>query len=985
MPTKEPISEGIQWHISPFPAPAPQKIAERLSQSLARLIKNQPNASAIIDQDRIYSFQDLGERAAGLAQEILEKGVKAGPIALVQSIGFDAVAAWFACSISGRAFLLLEPELPQSRLIELIELTQCAMILSDQVSSEALAKEANIALLNSNGGRRANLKEDLGLKWEEPTMIFPTSGSTGTPKLITYSAATIQVKVQSSIALMRVSQGARVLIAGSHANYGFLHHALVFLFAGGTLCLANIKERGFAAILEEINNKGVRHLRFTPSLFRKLAVLPQAKEALMHLDAVRFSGEPLLANDLNLAQAVLKPSCLIQNVYGSTESSLFIWSNTDATDLTEHSTVPIGHIYPLSAYALLSVEAEAEAENNKSQIGELILRSQYHALGDYQGGKIEEERFPKVDAQSAEKIYHSGDMVRQLPDGSLVHLGRLGRMVKIRGQRVALSEVENQLRSMPGVTAAAVVDRIERDNVVLYAFISSNDPNLQYQHAQSWLANRLPHFMLPRKVQLVAHIPLLPGGKVNYKQLLSEIENEIEHSELSHFQNKNLAQLAQLWDSVLWPGAHKYPSDFLALGGDSLSLMVLAVEVERFFGRKLPLEQFRANSSFMQLAELLEIEKLEPEVPSGKDLGPKLSQLWPAPNDSGAVVLAMPGVGGWAPVHSIIHSGFFGDYELWIADLPHRQGSLLKSAQWYPVAKEIADNIRNGAIPKPKVLFGFSFGGGLAWMVSRLLAGSSFCPEYLVMVDAPSLHRIKKYRHPDFSKQLKSVASIAPPPSLHIRRAALPGDLGRDKYSWAPEDNITDTIELPTIHHSEMARWDMLALASDAVASFLNQQRTPRSAYSSRSLPSLPGVQIYLAIRDKKPKELEAFIDSTDILDYESISYLIAYFLSFNQKTSAKRLLNFALGKWPTSGLFHFLNYRTSRTDSQLLYDGVSLFPASSFARYEKLLSSHKSTLERSYSRLYRHYWYSRDLAFALLDSKILARRARAKLFSPKY
>jgi acyl-coenzyme A synthetase/AMP-(fatty) acid ligase len=502
--------KNLIWKESIFSPPDSKKIFESLPKSLSDVVSQWPGSAAVVSEGKIYNFRDLANRVAGLSDEINQLSHHPGPIALLQTTGLDAIAAWFACSLSGRTFLLLEPDHPPARLIELIKASSCTLALVDHSTSHILMNSPEIIQLISDG-RSNTLQPDKGLLAEEPAIIFPTSGSTGNPKLITYSATTIQVKVQSSIQLMRVPLGTKVLIAGSHSNYGFLHHALVFLLSGNAIYLTNIKASGFNGILNAITNFGVRHVRFTPSLFRKLVVLPKAKEALGLLDAVRFSGEPLLNNDLKLAQSVLNPDCLIQNIYGSTESSHFIWSNIDNNVLNTKPTVPIGKIYPLSSYSIQPLE-DSGKDNTK---GELLIRSTFHAIGDFKENSISRNRFPLLEGSTDERIYATGDIVQQLPDGNLIHLGRLGRMVKIRGNRVFLTEVEQQLRSIAGVTGAAVVDQVEQDNVALYGFITTDTTRLTSEYLRRQLSARLPDFMIPKSVETIVNIPLMAATYFN--------------------------------------------------------------------------------------------------------------------------------------------------------------------------------------------------------------------------------------------------------------------------------------------------------------------------------------------------------------------------------------------------------------------------------------------------------------------------------------
>jgi len=374
--------EDLEWYSSDFLAPDWQSISESLPDWLAKASTQWPEKPAVKYGDQTWTYSDLSRRAGGLAIEIARATPATGPVALLQSVGFDAIAAWFACAMAGRAFLLLEPDQPPARLRELINVAGCPLVLCDQETSQALAHLLTIIVLIPTG-LQAQVTGEKSLNSLDPAMIFPTSGSTGTPKLVTYSATTLQVKAQSSKKLMQVPPGASVVIAGSHGNYGFMHHAFVFLLSGGTICLADVKAGGFTAVLQAIDRLGARHVRFTPSMFRKMAALPQSHAAMRKLDAVRFSGEPLLITDLDLARSVLKPDCLIQNVYGSTESALFIWSSSNDRSValaTGGATVPIGQLYPLASCAIMPIDTGGGDEAT----GELVIRSEFHAFGRLQ-------------------------------------------------------------------------------------------------------------------------------------------------------------------------------------------------------------------------------------------------------------------------------------------------------------------------------------------------------------------------------------------------------------------------------------------------------------------------------------------------------------------------------------------------------------------------------------------------------------------------
>lgn len=879
--------------------------------------------------DQTWSYADLASRAAGIASQIESVARTPGPIALVQSVGFDAIASWFACALAGRAFLLLEPDHPTTRLCQLIETAGCSLVLCDQGTEPALSGLPNLNLLVPDRSRGI-LQGNSGLKAIDPSMIFPTSGSTGTPKLVTYSAITLQAKAQSSKRLMQVPEGARVVIAGSHGNYGFLHHAFVFLLSGGTLCLANLKTGGFGPVLRAIECNGALHARFTPSMFRKLAALPQASAALRKLDAVRFSGEPLLLSDLQLAQSSLKHDCLIQNVYGSTESALFIWSNSDSQAPSSAGlTVPMGRLYPFASWAIVPLKDN----ENDAGTGELVIRSEFHALGDYQDGQIDQTRFPLWQVNSHERLYFTGDIVHSLPDGHLIHLGRSGRMVKIRGHRVFLAEIEQHLRALHGVTEAVVIERVEDGNSVLYGFITADPSQALLQDSCKQLAERLPDYMVPRTVLEVPHIDLLPGGKVDHQKLLAQLP-EWKNDELDKQPtNEDTGRLIEVWDSVLWPGAHTHDSDFLALGGDSLKLMALSLEIERVLGQSMPLDDFLADSTLHNLAVLLGIDWGISAEPEHKGL--RFRRVWSGLQPSKGIALAMPGWNGKAVAVPFGRAGLFREYDLWAADFDFDGGTMRDSQRWWQAAQAIVERIRSGSVPAPQVIFGYSFGGGLAWLVSRLLAGTPQCPRFVVMVDSAPLHRLRSFRPNRAVRALSRIASRQSPITLHIRRAPLLdyAVFAGNTNLWRATDQIHMQIDLPTIDHGEMSQRDMLALAADGVQAFLNGQCSEITVHEHVS--GLKGSRLHHLLSGQgKPtiQELEKLLDnaSATCMNGDQLLALMRLNMLHGKQDRTPIMIDTAARCTPQSRLIQYAQRRLKRDTSFLCpYDMPNFLPAS--------------------------------------------------------
>jgi acyl-CoA synthetase (AMP-forming)/AMP-acid ligase II len=908
------MAEPLDWHSSSFAPTDPALISQSLPAALAQTVSLGPKHTAILIGNNSFSFEDLAQRASGLADAIRRSSAPHGPVALLQSPGLDFVAAWFACGLANRPFLLLEPSHPPARLKELICAASAPIVLCDQATFELLPSDTPAERLQPNG---CNLpwRIDDQFAPDEPAMIFPTSGSTGRPKLVAYSSQTLQVKVQASRYLMRIPPSARVMIAGSHGNYGFLHHALAFLFSGGTLCLNDVRTNGLSGLLDAIERFGVRHVRFTPSLFRTVARQPEARDALRGLEAVRFSGELLLRRDLELAQAVLDPSCLIQNVYGSTESTLFIWSLGDELDPVA-ATVPIGQVYPYSSYALKPLQDAPDDIGT----GELILRSAFHALGDLNAGVVDSGRFPAAQGSASERVYATGDIVRRLPGGGLVLLGRSNRMVKIRGQRIFLAELENHLRAIPGVTGAAAVNTSEADETALYGFITIGDGVKCPPNIRAWLMDRLPEFMLPRQVTVIDRIPLLPGGKVDYRALISLVSQLPINPTALALPKGDYGRLTAIWRSVLGWGAHDPENDFYALGGDSLKLIQLTLAVEREFLQALPIEAFKVDPTLAGLANSLDIAVPKEAVSARSPL--ELRPFCSARLPSQGIALGMPGWHGSALITPYCEADLFSDYDIWSADVSLPDGNMLEKCRWWQAAQDIAERLRQANAPAPRLIFGYSIAGSIAWLVGRLLAGTPQAPEFIVMIDAAPMHRLPHYGNKAISELADTIAAERLPAVIHIRRASLEqvGIATGSAQLWRPSDNIVRTLDVPTIAHLELGQGSLLRLTAEWLKHALAHTPDSATVEPIEARIETPGGRLHRMIAAGDARRTTEFREMFDRLTDYTKHYSEALYLVLRDGTrhEAQQFIQHALLQHPGSRLLHYATRRIQRSPMAL-------------------------------------------------------------------
>ncbi len=206
------------------------------------------------------------------------------------------------------------------------------------------------------------------------------------------------------------------------------------------------------------------------------------------------------------------------------------------------------------------------------------------------------------------RIYLTGDLGRQRPDGCFEHLGRKDDQVKIRGNRVELAEVEMALLDVPGVAAAAMTDHERQPGErVLVAYLTPTPAaTLDPVTLRAALAARLPDYMTPSAFITLDHLPLLPFGKVNrnalpvpdWAGLLPQRAYAAPRTELQE-------ALACIWADCLGLERVGIDDSFYELGGNSLTAAQVVARVRAECQVDLPLQSLLAAPTVAEMASTI--------------------------------------------------------------------------------------------------------------------------------------------------------------------------------------------------------------------------------------------------------------------------------------------------------------------------------------------------------------------------------------------
>lgn len=226
-----------------------------------------------------------------------------------------------------------------------------------------------------------------------------------------------------------------------------------------------------------------------------------------------FSGaEPLTEQTEKLWMG--KFGIRILQGYGVTETSPVLAANTIMTN--RHGSV--GKFVPGIQYRL--IEVPGITQGKQLQVKGLNVMKGYLVPG--QPGKFT----PPMTEESGEGWYDTGDIVNIDEDGYVFICGRAKRFAKIGGEMVSLTAVENMVANAWPDSRHAVISLPERskgEQLVLFSdFVDANRKALVAQVKKEGLSELL----IPKRIEIIDELPILPSGKIDYVTLMDENESK---------------------------------------------------------------------------------------------------------------------------------------------------------------------------------------------------------------------------------------------------------------------------------------------------------------------------------------------------------------------------------------------------------------------------------------------------------------------------
>ena len=587
----------------PFPR---VDLGRSISARFERQVARAPGRLAVKMGRDTLTYAELDHAANRIAQALLDRlGPGNEPVVLLLPQGLRQIAAVLGALKARKIYVPLDPAHPAPRLREAIGDSSARLVLTADAHAplaHAVAGEAALLVAETLDESGANAAPGLVVAPDAGAYIFYTSGSTGRPKGVLDTHRNVLHNVMRYTNSLHLTADDRLTLLQGPAFSGAVSSLFGALLNGAACFPFDVGREGPDRVPGWLAAERITVYHSVPALFRQVA--PQG--ATLHaLRLVRLEGDGASRRDLELFQRHFARDCVLVNGLGATECGLVRQFFFTPEHSLPEGVVPIGEAVGDMEIVLVGADGQ---EVPGGTVGEIIVRSRYLAAGYWRRPELTAERFPEA-GPSGRRVYRTGDAGRLGANGILEHLGRLDGLVKVRGQRVEVAEVESALLTLPGVTEAAVTVREDTPGESrLVAYLVAGAAALpKISSLRRTLAGLLPDYMVPSAFVTLARLPLSDNRKVDRRALPAPgPARPALDTLLVPPRTEDERTLVALWRGVLHLEEIGVEDDFFDLGGDSLLGAIVLVRVLDAFRVEIALTDFAACPTVAALAERID-------------------------------------------------------------------------------------------------------------------------------------------------------------------------------------------------------------------------------------------------------------------------------------------------------------------------------------------------------------------------------------------
>ena len=489
------------------------------------------------------TYRELDERARSVAAAIQQIDPTGSPVAVLAQRSLDAYLGVLGAVLAGRTYVPLHPDFPVQRSAGMLRRSGAGTVVVGPEADEAaqalfaaVDRPAALVFPSRNApvwaSRAAAGRSIAGADLPSPGEAQPestrddsigyllfTSGSTGEPKGVGVTQANVAAYLTHVVNAYGYGPGDRCSQMFDLTFDLSVHDLFVTWMSGACLCVPS--KRSVLAPGAYIRNENLSAWFSVPSVAMVMDRLRMLKAgAFPGLRLSLFCGEALSAG-IAEKWSTASPNSAVHNLYGPTEATIAITAFEWAPGAVATGVVPIGRPFPGHDVAVVDASGVDVGESGR---GELCLAGPQVTPGYWEDAERTGASFVELPG-STQRWYRTGDVVERSEHQGLRYLGRIDDQIQIMGFRVELVEIDAALRQALGTELAVAVSYPPGPSAEgVYAFAVGSDHHGDEAAALGLCRDRLPSYMVPKRVFFVEGLPLNSNGKVDRGALRPVLE-----------------------------------------------------------------------------------------------------------------------------------------------------------------------------------------------------------------------------------------------------------------------------------------------------------------------------------------------------------------------------------------------------------------------------------------------------------------------------
>ncbi|MCA4211383.1 non-ribosomal peptide synthetase [Acinetobacter baumannii] len=573
------------------------EVGDYLANIQRNLFEQIPDKTALIYADQTISYAELGANVAKVRRALdLAQIRQHQVVAICLRKSPEHIYAVLACALSGIIWLPVDMDSPSLRQQYILSNSHADLAISTApveglltLNIDEILKDSAHGQLHSGSAESAFESEII---WQHrhdasPAYYLYTSGSTGTPKCVVLNNRATAHVLQETIDFWCINQNDIHLAATPFHHDMSIFDLMAPLSVGGSLVVPTLEEAKSAVAWADLIERYQVSIWCTVPAMADMLLTSADPKQLQSIRLINQGGDYVKPSVVQKLREIL-PNTRLISIGGPTETTIWsIWHEITPEDV---DVIPYGKEMVHNRYYILNPWGEFCPPG---VVGQLYMSGINLANGYLLDGKITQKDFVLLTLPNGEvhRVFRMSDKGYLREDGNIIFAGRDEGYLKVRGVRIAASEVENALLKHPQITDCVVTtctNPVYEGNelVAIYTTQEAALNSIRPSELRQFLQDYVPNSHIPSRWVSLAQFPITRNGKIDRKALKQTAQDFLYQTYAQTASSKN----TQVFDSKMnlqkdSPKYHRHSKQ------SDLARPSIAQEVIEHLQRSLPSQQ----------------------------------------------------------------------------------------------------------------------------------------------------------------------------------------------------------------------------------------------------------------------------------------------------------------------------------------------------------------------------------------------------------